>query len=283
MKNEKDSNGPPADSQAQSPPQPPVLPPAPLQGALPNDGKGNADEEKNKTNELAREFRIAEKWVIGTNIVLGIIGIVALCIYNGQLRVMRGQLGEIIRQYPELQKSADAAKKSADTAEHSFQVERRRAEDMEEAILNWNGGGMAAFDNFYRISIGNSGKVTARDIEAHLEISLNAVPSNKKIRVLGNRDISTPELAREKSLDQKLELPLSSRDWENIADTRQVIVASWRIRYENGFERIISDTSCQVWLYYRTPGDKLNPIQGRGTDCGRLPELLAGIPKPQKP
>jgi hypothetical protein len=94
MTNEKDSNNPPADSQAQSPPQPPMIPPTPLQGALPNNREGKANDEENRTNELAREFRIAEKWVIGTNIVLAIIGIFALCIYNGQLKVMRGQLGE---------------------------------------------------------------------------------------------------------------------------------------------------------------------------------------------
>ena len=40
--------------------------------------------------ELAREFGLAEKWVIGTNIVLAVIGIFALCIYHGQLNVMRG-------------------------------------------------------------------------------------------------------------------------------------------------------------------------------------------------
>jgi len=114
MTNENTGNNPPADTNAQSAPQPPVAPPTPLQSALPNDSKGNADEEEAETKELAREFRIAEKWIIGTNIVLAIIGIFALCINNGQLKVMRGQLGEIIRQYPEIQKSADAAETSAD-------------------------------------------------------------------------------------------------------------------------------------------------------------------------
>ncbi len=119
MANEHDSNDPAANSQGEPLPQPPVIPPAPLQRTLSNDSKGHANEEQNETKELGREFRIAEKWVIGTNIALAIIGVVALCIYNGQLRVMRGQLGEIIKQYPELQKSADAAKTAAEIAELS--------------------------------------------------------------------------------------------------------------------------------------------------------------------
>src|ERR1700724_4890863 len=108
MTNENDRNNPTTDSQGQSPLQPPVTPSTSLEGAFPDNGKGKANEEKNETKVLAREFRIAEKWVIGTNIILAVIGIVALCIYGGQLHVMRGQLQEIIRQYPQLKKSAEA-------------------------------------------------------------------------------------------------------------------------------------------------------------------------------
>ena len=78
-----------------------------------------------------------------------------------------------------------------------------------------------------------------------------------------------------RDLTQKLKLPLSAEDWQNIADTKQVIVQSATMKYENGFERIISNARCDIWLYYRTPQDKLNPIQGRGFDCSRLPEQLA--------
>jgi hypothetical protein len=132
MKNENDSNDPTANPQDQPSLQGPAPPAAPLQGALPDNCKRETNEEKNETKELAREFRIAEKWVIGTNIVLAVIGIVALCIYYGQLQVMRGQLGEIIKQYPEIQKSANAAKSAAETAdttlkstEKSFVVDQR--------------------------------------------------------------------------------------------------------------------------------------------------------------
>ena len=77
MTNENDRNNPTTDSQGQSPLQPPVTPSTSLEGAFPDNGKGKANEEKNETKVLAREFRIAEKWVIGTNIILAVIGIVA--------------------------------------------------------------------------------------------------------------------------------------------------------------------------------------------------------------
>jgi hypothetical protein len=102
MTNESDSNSPTIDPQGQPPNQPSVIPPAPLRSSLPDDGKKKPDDTKGVADELAREFRTAEKWVIGTNLVLAIIGIVALCIYHGQLEVMRGQLGEIISSSPNL-------------------------------------------------------------------------------------------------------------------------------------------------------------------------------------
>ena len=132
MTNEKDSSSPAEAPQSQPPQQPPVITSAPLKGALPNNGKRKTDDTKNEADELAREFRAAEKWVIGTNTVLAVIGIFALCIYYGQLKVMRGQLGEIIKQFPELQKSANAAKSAGETAdstlkdaEKHFRIEQR--------------------------------------------------------------------------------------------------------------------------------------------------------------
>jgi hypothetical protein len=116
MTNENDSDTPAPDSKYQPPRQPQVIPPAPPQGEVgPNpDNGGNNQQETAK--ELAREFRWVEVTSLIINGALAIIGVIALCIYNGQLNVMRGQLGEIIKQYPELQKSATAA---ADAAEIS--------------------------------------------------------------------------------------------------------------------------------------------------------------------
>jgi hypothetical protein len=119
MTDENDCESPTADIHGQ-PRQLPATPPAPLRSTLPSDSEGRVNSTKDEADELAREFRAAEKWVIGTNIVLAIVGIVALCIYYGQLVVMRGQLGEIIKQYPEIKTSANAAKSAADTARETL-------------------------------------------------------------------------------------------------------------------------------------------------------------------
>ena len=258
MPNQDDSNPPSPSSQPQPLPQTQVTPAAPK-------------DDQNQTRELAREFRIAEKWQIGTNIGLAVIGIFALLIYNGQLREMR-------KATEATGKAADAAKQSADTATDAFKMEKRRAEDMEEAICRVQGGGTAARDNMYPLEIINSGKVSARNVEAYIEISLNAVPSNRKLRTLATLNISANEIPKEKDEARRLNLPLSARDWENIADTNEIIVQSGTLKYENGFDRINTETVCDFWLYLRTPEDKLNPIQGRGATCERLPELLKSFP-----
>jgi hypothetical protein len=52
-------------------------------------------KDQSTASELAREFRWVEVASLAVNGFLAIIGIVALCIYGGQLRVMRGQLDEM--------------------------------------------------------------------------------------------------------------------------------------------------------------------------------------------
>jgi hypothetical protein len=197
-----------------------------------------------------------------------------------QLKTMNATYGEMVRQYPELQKSAEAAKTNSDIAKNSFDMEKRRAEDTEEAECRLTGGGTAAFDNSYPIHISNIGKVTARNIEAHVEISLNAVPENRKVKTLGKTDISISEIPKENGSDnlrQIIDLRLSSEEWQKLADTKFVIVQEAKLRYENGFERIISNSTCDIWLYYRTPENKQNPVSGRGTDCKNLPGQLASL------
>jgi hypothetical protein len=104
---------------------------------------------------------------------------------RAQWKVMHDQLPELHTSAQAAKDAAGAAKQSADTQEHSFLMEKRRAEDMEEAICALRSTGTAALDHLYQIFVANSGKVTARNVEAHVDISLNAVPGNKKLRELG--------------------------------------------------------------------------------------------------
>jgi hypothetical protein len=184
MPDENDSNTPRTDREFKLPPQRPVTPSAPLQRALPDDGKRKADDTKNKADELAREFRIAEKWVIGTNITLALIGVIALCIYYGQLSVMRGQFGEIIRQFPEIQKSAKAAQDSADWSRKTFEESARNFRLDERAWLapefprsqNMPIGpnGMA----FAYLGVNNFGKTEALGIHGKLAVAI--IPKEAK-------------------------------------------------------------------------------------------------------
>lgn len=211
--------------------------------------------------------------------VLEILGFIVLAIYA----VFTGFMYFANRNSADAARDAAlAAKQSADTQEHSFQMEKRRAEDQEEAICTLHADGMAPREHFYHIYVVNAGKVNARSIEAHVDVSLNDASSLKKIRNLGSADISTSELAGDKSMDHALSLPLTEKDWDRIADTEMVIIGIGHVRYENGFGRVADDPYCEGWWYFRTPDDKNNPIQGRGSTCDKIPQNVAGI-KNRKP
>jgi hypothetical protein len=152
MLSETSGQNPSGDDEAQSPPQSSSVSPA-QRSTMTNVDGTNPNQTNDSTKQLADEVHWIYHATFWLQVGLGVIGIVALFIYYGQLRTMNRTYGEMVRQYPELQKSADAAKKSADTAENSFRVERRRAEDMEEAICTLKGGGGAAFENSYQVSV----------------------------------------------------------------------------------------------------------------------------------
>jgi hypothetical protein len=206
-----------------------------------------------------------------------LLGIILLAIYTGYT----------IKMYHANKESADAAKdaalaakQSADTQENSFQMERRRAEDQEEAICRLRTDGMAALDHVGHVRVINSGKTKARNVEAHVDTYLADAITLKKLRDLGSVDISTSELSgNEQSLDRGINLLLTARDWQNLADTNQVIIDSGHVRYENGFGRVVDEPFCDGWWYFRTPEDKNNPIQGRGNECGQIPQNVAGVRK----
>lgn len=106
----------PPPSSPSSPPPPPVPlmddPVSPHIETTP----ANANETATR---LFAETRTIEWLQFVANAILAVVGIVALCIYQGQLSVMQGQLTEIQKQYPELQKTAEAGRASAEVSELS--------------------------------------------------------------------------------------------------------------------------------------------------------------------
>lgn len=115
MPDDDSSNTPPSESQNQAQA---VTPSTPDQGTSGAGRNANSDDRQNQTGELAREFRIAEKWQIGTNIGLGVIGLFALIIYYGQLSEMR-MATRVTKT------AADAAKSAAETAKDTFRLTNR--------------------------------------------------------------------------------------------------------------------------------------------------------------
>jgi hypothetical protein len=95
MANENDSNTPAKDSQGQPLRQHPVVPPRPAQGEVGPDPNNRAENQQDTARELAREFRWVEVTSLIINGSLAVIGIIALCIYHGQLSVMSDTLTEI--------------------------------------------------------------------------------------------------------------------------------------------------------------------------------------------
>lgn len=52
--------------------------------------------------------------------ILAVVTVIAVCIYGGQLTVMRGQLNQMAQQYPEIKRSAAAAEQAAHDADQSL-------------------------------------------------------------------------------------------------------------------------------------------------------------------
>jgi hypothetical protein len=114
MTNENSANDPAEKAAERSSSQSSSGTAAPKQSGIRTDTEETTGENESIGKELAREFRWFEFASLLINGLLAFVGIIALCVYHGQLTVMRGQLTEIQKQYPELQKSADAAKDGAD-------------------------------------------------------------------------------------------------------------------------------------------------------------------------
>jgi hypothetical protein len=106
---------------------------APQQTETGRESKKNTNNDTETAEEMRREFRWFEFGSLVINGALAIIGIIALTVYHGQLKVMEGQLEQMQSQrelmqqqltqmqlqLPELQKSAKAAQDSASLTRHS--------------------------------------------------------------------------------------------------------------------------------------------------------------------
>jgi hypothetical protein len=119
MRNQQDNNDPSDDTEGKPVGQRPVTPSTPEKGAVREEGNANPNNKEDVSNELAREFRWVERAQIGSNVVLAVVGIIALCIYYGQLSEMR-------KSSTAAQDAANAAKNAANTAAQGLDFARQQ-------------------------------------------------------------------------------------------------------------------------------------------------------------
>ena len=167
-----------------------------------------------------------------------------------------------IYQMKATQKSADAAKSSAD-------MEKRTAEKRDEAICTVEGN-VSVGSDVYETSIGNRGNVTARVRSGRIDISLNRLPGNEKIRILKSFDIPAQDIRPQQPLQLYDNMGLSKAEWEDIINTHDSLVETSTVQYDNGFDRLVTTPRCYVMVWRPSPNDPNNRAHGNGLDCERL-------------
>lgn len=162
-----------------------------------------------------------------------------------------------------------ATQKSADAAKSSVEMEKRTAEKRDEAICRVDGDAAVGSD-VYRTYVSNSGNITARRLSGHVEISLNKLPSNKRIRLLTSFDIAPQDLSSQKGLEHFDNTGISDAEWDDIINTHDSLVETSTIQYDNGFGRLVTVPRCYVMVWIPSPNDPNNRAHGSGLDCERL-------------
>lgn len=207
-------------------------------------------------------------WTVASTVVMAVATSIYAIYAGRQWKAMNDQL-------PELQKSAQAAKVAAETSQNSFNLTRRRAEDSDEARCSVRGD-VEHDGNVEHISIVNSGKVTAHNLQAHIEISRNSLPTNKRLTLFDAFDVSQDELRIDTPFLKDIVLAeFGQKDWEAISQIREAIVVSGTMQYENGFDDVRHIVFCQAFLSQpANPGDYPQTPLNVLVDCDRLPTFL---------
>jgi hypothetical protein len=197
MTNNYDSGKPPSDANQHLPSQSEIPTTTPEQCKVGTESEKSASNQPTVAQEMRREFRWFEFATLFINVALVIVGIFALCIYSGQLTVMRGQLGEIIKQFPEIQKSANAAKSAAETANATLQDSKDsfHVQNRPYVVVTSNTGtaGFVRIQNLFdlskvNITYGNIGKTPAYDVFAFSRFTIERFSKDDPSRTM-NRAI----------------------------------------------------------------------------------------------
>jgi hypothetical protein len=126
-------------------------------------------------------------------------------------------------------------------------MQRRRAEDADEAKVSVSVRIDALLSKNGKVGITNDGRATARNFKAHLELSQNTFPGNKRVTFFESLDIERDELpgVGPNTIDPTIvkQVYLPKIDWPKLIRREEVLVVTGILKYDNGFERIIRDNS----------------------------------------
>jgi hypothetical protein len=176
-----------------------------------------------------------------------------------------------IYQMRATKEAANAAESAARTAEDSFKFTRTRVEANDEAtlsVLSYTDFVNNAKSALQHLSISSTGNVLAKDFRAHLEFTRNSLPSNKRLALLYTLDISEDEVRKDTPITKTIVLPaLGKREWEKVQQTREAVVTSGTLQYDNGFGTIKHRQFCEDFV----TGGVTSVYR---VECDRLPEIV---------
>jgi hypothetical protein len=218
--------------------------PAPVhaenQTVLGDKEKEASQERANTTINLPPNTTRPVEWVqAGINAVLVIIGVFAICIYGGQLKVMQETLG--------VMKGNEAA----------------------NCVIRTNGFSSL---NFYSFVVENRGKIPAKNVQVSFEISRETLPERQAIGQIQRFEIAEDRINPGPGIDKIVEITgFTQSDSKLMDDGKQGLIAKISIQYDDGFGGIVRHSDCIEELHLHYPNGSSSA--GR-VECQDVPELL---------
>lgn len=218
----------------------PAIKPAPTQNKIGDDSQTNTNRQTQTAKELAREFRWIEVWTLIINGVLAIVGIVALCIYGGQLGVMKGQLGNMSQQLGQMQQQTT--------------LMRQQLIGSQAAVVKADFGYGATFEShpFVDMMVRNEGHVVTRDVHISVLMTKERIRPRAAIGSPIPIDVVIPVMQGDKAniVSRRYPLHFSQSELALLKDTKMSVRMEGFISYDNGFGEVVKEKSCSALLSF---------------------------------
>jgi hypothetical protein len=239
------ANTPDENAPVPSPPQPAVPP-----REIPTDAEDRPKQDKSTARELAREFRWFEILSLIVNGVLAVVGIFALVIYHGQLKVMQGQLDQMKSGSAQTDKFVAATNNLADSTKRQTDVIVDVLQGTQHATVAFYVGGKVNDTTTIEITGVNSGHLTANHAIVDVSMQRVSVPDRNPIGrpYTGcQMDTSIPPMQPDGNPAQVFypcEIPTSIRiKPKDRFPLNQTIELRWETSFDNGYDTLIKTRS----------------------------------------